>query len=524
MSKQIKIPKHWEVLSIKDAFDIIREKGFENDVPYLEIGDVDLNKKNYLLKGKPSVKGCKVSKKGDILISRVRPTRGAITQIKEELISVSSAFTIIRDKGIFALPFPFYFLAWNKAFLKYLGDNCTGSLYPTVSEILLSGYKMPIPPIKEQQAIVIKIEELFSYLENGIQHLQTAQQQLNIYRQSLLKFTFEGKLTNKNVKIGVLPKGWKWVKIDSLLSDKKRGMVTGPFGTMLKKNEHQKNGIPVLGIENIGEGVFQMPNKIFITKEKAIELKNYRVKENDIIISRSGTVGEICLIPKKMENSIISTNLIKVSLNHEVINPKFFVYLFQGGKVRQMVFELCKGSSRAFLNQTIINSLVFPVCSLEEQQRIINELESRLTVYENIKETIIQSLQLTEILRYSILKKAFEGNLVPTNLYVEPAKKILERIRKGREEFLAEQKRIKKIPRTKKSLNMKEELKTLIQILQESKIPVYSKTLWQSSVYKDDIDAFYAQLKKHIDQGEIEEIERQGKESFLKLVQKNENR
>ena len=208
------------------------------------------------------------------------------------------------------------------------------------------------------------------------------------------------------------------MNIETLLSDKKKGMATGPFGTMLKKSEHQPNGVPVLGIENIGEGVFLMPNKIFVTNEKAIELKNFRVKENDIIISRSGTVGEICLLPKRMENSIISTNLIRVRLNQEVIYPKYFVYLFLGGKVRQQVFDLCKGSSRAFLNQTILNSLNFPYCSLEEQQLIVDELESKLTVCDKIEETISHSLQQAETLRQSILKKAFEGKLINFELKI----------------------------------------------------------------------------------------------------------
>jgi len=313
---------------------------------------------------------------------------------------------------------------------------------------------IPLPPLPEQLAIVSKIEELFSELDKGVESLKTAQQQLKVYRQSLLKWAFEGRLTsttlssrpifpsvaeqNKAVversrnhrskvvttaslaaeekeKYGIqneLPEGWKWVKIDVLLADKKKGMSTGPFGTMLKKSEHQKNGVPVLGIENIGEGIFQMPNKIFITNEKAFELKNFRVKDNDIIISRSGTVGEICLLPKRMENAIISTNLIRVRLNQDVIYPKYFVYLFQGGRVRQQVFDLCKGSSRIFLNQTILNSLEFPFCSLEEQQLIVDELESRLTVCDKIEETITNGLQQSEALRQSILKKAFEGKLI----------------------------------------------------------------------------------------------------------------
>jgi type I restriction enzyme, S subunit len=295
--------------------------------------------------------------------------------------------------------------------------------------------KLPValPPLPEQHRIVAKIEEMFSSLDKGIESLKNAQQQLKVYRQAVLKWAFEGKLTNKNIVDGELPDGWKWVKIDYFLSDKKKGMATGPFGMMLKKNEHKNSGVPVLGIENIGEGVFQMPNKIFITSEKAKELNSFRVKANDIIISRSGTVGEICLVPEKMKGSIISTNLIKVSINQEVLSPKYFVYLFQGGKVRQQVFNLCKGSSRAFLNQTILKSLDFPYCPLPEQNAIVAEIESRLSVCDKIEESIEQSLIESESLRQSILKKTFEGKLVPQNPSDEPALKLLERIKAEKE-------------------------------------------------------------------------------------------
>jgi type I restriction enzyme S subunit len=71
---------------------------------------------------------------------------------------------------------------------------------------------------------------------------------------------------------------------------------------------------------------------------------------------------------------------------------------------------------------------------------------------------------------------------------------------------------------------MAEELKGIMEILAESKEPVSAKTLWQSSTHKDDIDEFYAVLKKHVEIGEVIELPRKGKESFLKLAQLNENR
>lgn len=384
----------------------------------------------------------KIAEPNDILLS-VRAPVGT-TNIANQKCCIGRGLAAIRYDNY---KYAFYFLRSKQ---QELDSKGTGTTFRAISGITIRETLFPLPPKTIQQAIVSKIEELFSEIEKGIESLSTAKQQLKTYRQSVLKWAFEGKLTNslnydsndlldehdlsieadaeadyktkkshsnQNNQIeqstdkGELPKGWKWTNIAFLLSDKKKGMATGPFGTMLKKSEHQKNGVPVLGIENIGEGVFQMPNKIFVTDEKANELKNFRVKENDIIISRSGTVGEICLLPKKMENSIISTNLIRVSLNLEKINPKYFVYLFQGGKVRQQVFDLCKGSSRAFLNQTILNSLNFPYCSIEEQNKVVEEIESRLSVADKMEESIKESLQQAEALKQSILKKAFEGKL-----------------------------------------------------------------------------------------------------------------
>ncbi len=66
--------------------------------------------------------------------------------------------------------------------------------------------------LRKQQQIVSKIEELFSELDKGIEELKTAQQQLKVYRQAVLKWAFEGKLTNEDVKDGELPEGWKMDK------------------------------------------------------------------------------------------------------------------------------------------------------------------------------------------------------------------------------------------------------------------------------------------------------------------------
>ena len=189
-------------------------------------------------------------------------------------------------------------------------------------------------------------------------------------------------------------------------------MSTGPFGTMIKKSDHKATGVPMLGIENIGRGQFVDGNKIYVTAEKAEELKAFSLRADDIIISRSGTVGEICAVPERAEGSLLSTNLMRVSLDNTMIRSDYFIALFQSkGIVLDQIKELCKGSTRDFLSQTILKQIVFPVPSMEKQEEIVSIIEARMSVCDSIEQTVDTALQQAEVMRQSILKQAFKGEL-----------------------------------------------------------------------------------------------------------------
>ena len=341
----------------------------------------------------------KIFPAGTLLIALYGATIGKLAFLGIEAATNQAVCGIFQNEKI-SLQYLYYYLLFQRPNLIKQG---VGGAQSNISQAILKNLEVSYPDsIIEQQRIVFTIEELFSELDKAVDTLKTTKEQLAVYRQAVLKDAFD----NAQVMCKDL------TPIGELLVTDRKGMSTGPFGTMLKKHEHQTTGVPMLGIENINSGKFVDGNKIFVTPEKADELKSFVLKSGDIIISRSGTVGELCVVPPKMDGALLSTNLMRVSLNCQKVLPEYFVYLFQSkGIVLDQVKELCKGSTRMFLNQTILKKIQFPIPCIDEQLQIINSIETQLTICDNIEKTVDVALAQADAMRQSILKQAFEGKL-----------------------------------------------------------------------------------------------------------------
>lgn len=303
----------------------------------------------------------------------------------------------------------------NKYILYYLNSidyrpfvNGTTRLKLTKSALLT--IPIPIYPLEVQQQIVSKIEELFSELDKSIEQLKAAQQQLKVYRQAVLKWAFEGRLTNDNVKDRELPEGWKLVKIQDLAESKKHALKAGPFGSSLKKEFYTSSGYKIYGQEQVinNDAFF---GDYYISEERYQELSSCRVKPFDILISLVGTVGKVLLLPEDCQPGIINPRLIKISLNTEIYSPKFFKYYFESSTVKSFYGAETRGTTMDVLNLGLIKTIPFPLCSLEEQQQIVQEIESRLSLSDKLEATISDNLQTVEVLRQSLLSRAFLGLL-----------------------------------------------------------------------------------------------------------------
>jgi len=414
-----KIPKHWELKKLGEVCFTTsggtpnrgNSKFYQGNIPWVKSGELDrgliLDTEEKISEEAIINSSAKVFPKGTLLIALYGATIGKLAFLGIDAATNQAVCGIYKNENIDS-NYLFHFLFYKKPSLVKQG---IGGAQPNISQGILKNLELPIPPIAEQQVIVAKIEELLIELENGKQQLQTAQQQLKMYRQSLLRWAFEGKLTNKNVKDGELLKEWKVEKIGGVLKT-----IDGDRGPNYpKKNEFFNDGYCLfLSTKNVRIDRFLFEENIFITKEKDEKLRSGKLQLNDVIITTRGTLGNVALYDETIpyKNIRINSGMLILRITDMKLNNYYLMKFITSPNFINQLKNKQSGTAQPQIPANVLREIEIPVPPIKEQQLIVDELESKLTICDKIEETISQSLQQAETLRQSILKKAFEGRLV----------------------------------------------------------------------------------------------------------------
>ena len=411
--RQAQGTKHWQVKKLGEIFTIERGgsprpiedyiTNDENGINWIKIGDTkDVVKYIYQTKEKIKPEGAKRSRmvyKDDFILSNsmsfgrpyIMKTQGCI----------HDGWLVIRKNKIIDSNYLYLILSSSQVYQQFTnlakGSTVKNLNIQAVKEVVIS-----FPPLSEQLAIVSKIEELLSDLENGKQQLLTAQQQLKVYRQSLLKAAFTSTtLSDRNT-----------IFKDYILKDVTQKIQIGPFGTQLHKEDYIENGVPLINPMHILDGKIEANFSYSIKEEKRNSLPNYILEEGDVIMGRRGEMGRCGFVTNKEKGWFCGTGSLYFRPLKEKLNSRFLFYYLTSQPIKKYLNDNAGGTTMANLNLKIVNEIPISLPSLKEQQQIVEILESKLTVCDKIEESISQSLLQAEALKQSILKKAFEGKLV----------------------------------------------------------------------------------------------------------------
>jgi type I restriction enzyme S subunit len=421
MSEIKDIPKHWEVKKLGEF--IVKGGGSVDPSKYL-LEDFDLYSIPAYDKGEPELKKGseigstkKIVQENDVLLSRIVPhiQRSWVVAKGGKRRKIGSGeWIVFRGKLFVPMYMRYYLLSYDfhQKMMKTISGVGGSLTRANPNQIAL--FDIPLPPLPEQQAIVAKIEALLSELDNGKQQLLTAQQQLKVYRQSLLKWAFEGKLTNKNVKEGELPEGWKWVRLGDVCNKIQDG---SHFSPQVQYNEPGENRFKYITAKNIRNNYMDFRKIIYVDKDYHDSIyPRCNPEFGDVLLTKDGiNTGEVTLNTLHEPFSLLSSVCVFKTKKNELISV-FLKYFIQSPFGNKAILDSMTGTAikRIVLRKIKDAKIILP--ALDEQQLIVAELESKLTICDKIEETISQSLQLAETLRQSILKQAFEGKLVSIDL------------------------------------------------------------------------------------------------------------
>jgi type I restriction enzyme, S subunit len=349
----------------------------------------------------PSIKlwSSKVTKeadKGDVLLSIRAPIGPA--NIAPAKCGIGRGLSAIKPNHTVSTNFVLYLIKSKEHELKKRGSGVT---FSAITKPNLFSLPVKIPTEKKEcDLIVEEIDTQFTRLDATVKSLKTIKKKLDVYRNSVLNAAFLGHLTDSTI--------YKKENINNILDDIR-------YGTSKKCNLDQKK-TPVLRIPNVVNGFIDC-SELKYCQFSDDEFNNLKLKEGDILVIRSNgsknLVGRSAIVSKEFKNYCYAGYLIRLRLKKEIVIPSFFNYFFQSGFIRLQIEKKAKSTSGVNnVNAKEIGAMTINVFTLEEQEKIIEEIESRFSVIDKLEQTIDKALIKAEQLRKSILKSAFEGKLV----------------------------------------------------------------------------------------------------------------
>jgi type I restriction enzyme S subunit len=460
------------------------------DVRLIQLADIGdgyyLNKSNRFLTSKKATElRCTYLATGDVVIARMPDPLGrACIFPGDDKAAVTAVDVCIVRTGTSKIDH-----RWLKTFINApqfrakVAALQSGSTRKRISRKNLATIHLPVPPTNEHIRIAEKVEELFSDLDAGVAALERARANLKRYRAAVLKAAVEGKLTEqwrkehpdvepagkllerilaerrkkweeaqlaKYAAAGkTLPKGWKdkytepaKPNITSLLElpegwcwatmeqagEVQLGRQRSPRN---KSKDYPTKYLRAANITELGLDLSDVLEMEFKPNEK----QNYLLRDGDLVLSEaSGSpsqVGKPAIWRNELDECCFQNTVIRLR-SADVNLSTYLLSVLRAYYINGVFAKTATGVGINHLSAYKFAKLPLPLAPVMEQAEVVSQIEAALSTIAYSELGIERSRERADRLRQAILKRAFEGKLVPQDPNDEPASVLLERIRAAR--------------------------------------------------------------------------------------------
>ena len=412
-----KLPQGWvecvlgDVLYLQNGYAFNSKDYCDNGICVIRISDIQNNKvntKNAVKYNKMDIGKCYIVENGDFLLAMSGATTGKTGVYCEKspaYLNQRVGNLKIYSQKVLCQKYRNYYIMYKRFAIE---KKAYGGAQPNISKQMIESLRLLLPPLNEQRRIVEKIEEEFGKIDEGVEKLRFALEQIKQYRQAVLKSAFDGKLYKTTE--------WK---------EKTLGQILTPRRERITPNKH--NGeLPFIGMDCIMPNSLKIHNSYKLKDTKSVAFVFYK---NDVLYGRmrsylnkvwqatfdGASSAEFIVFP---ENKQITSGFLKYLL-HQQTFVKYATRNASGDRPR-VKFEADLAEYKIKLPK------------IDEQNLIVEKIENAFSIVEDLNKIIRQNLDKAEQLKQSILKKAFEGRLVPQDPNDEPASVLLEKIKAER--------------------------------------------------------------------------------------------
>ena len=400
------VPENWVWVRLGAVCYASKEKSnnFSNDIKYIGLEHLEKDKGIVGFSSADKVKSTKNAfKEGQILYGRLRPylNKHDITSfdgVCSTDILVFEATNLVANvlvDNFFNLP----------CFIEYVVSNSKGINLPRVSEETVLNTTFPLPPLSEQQRIVERVEELFAKLDEAKERLQEVADSFAVRKAAILHKAFTGELTKQwRRENGVSDASWEEKKGEDFFE-----YVTS--GSRGWAKYYSDKGSIFVRMGNLNHGTIELDfsDIQYVELPDQVEGQRSKLQKNDILISITADVGMIGLVREDMDAYI--NQHVALARPKDNLYAEFLAWYFVSDVGLKQMQNKQRGATKIGLGLQDIRNIILKIPTLPEQHEIVRLIDDLLARERAAQQAAEQALASIDLMKKSILARAFRGEL-----------------------------------------------------------------------------------------------------------------